>query len=188
VVKALDKVRLRYVIVGGVAVIVHGRPRTTTDLDLIVENDRERLAKFLSELKTQQFEVLDQQVKAGLAEGANISIFVKSSLLRIDLTVAMKRDELEALDSAIQTHFEDMILNLASIDQVLYGKLLYLGDIEDVPEEELLEYNDVLDFLAIYLRNKDNINWDLLNRKATQQNLEKTLRCLQKLANKIELF
>lgn len=186
--KALDKVRLRYVIVGGVAVIVHGRPRTTTDLDLIIENDLEKLSKFLSELKNQQFEVLDQQVKAGLAEGANISIFVKNSLLRIDLTVAKKQDELDAIESAVQTTFEDMVLKLASINQVLYGKLLYLGDIEDVPEEDLLEYNDVLDFLAIYLRNKDNMNWDLLALKARQQHLEKTLHRLQKLANKIELF
>ncbi|OLS12669.1 MAG: hypothetical protein RBG13Loki_3748 [Promethearchaeota archaeon CR_4] len=185
---ALDKTRLRYVIVGGVAVIAYGRPRTTTDLDLIVEKNPEKLAEFLRELKTQQFEVLDQQVKAGLVEGGNISIFVKHSLLRIDLTVATKQDQIEALDSAIRYTFENVILKVAPIDQVLYGKILYLGDIEGIPEEELLEYNDVLDFLAIYLRNKDKLDMDLFKAKVTRQNLAKTWFRLQKLANKIELI
>ncbi len=147
-----------------------------------------KLGKFFDELKIQGFEVLDQQLKMGLAEGANISIFVKNSLLRIDLTIAKKPDELDALNSAILTKFEDTHLNLASVDQVLYGKVLYLGDVEEVPDEELLEYNDVLDFLAIYLRNKNNLDWNLLKAKVASKNLVKTLLRLKKLADKFELF
>ena len=43
VLAALEGARVRYLIVGGVAVVLHGRLRTTADLDLWIELERENL-------------------------------------------------------------------------------------------------------------------------------------------------
>ena len=46
-VKTLNKHRLKYLVVGGIAVNLHGLNRLTRDLDLMIDINEENLAKFI---------------------------------------------------------------------------------------------------------------------------------------------
>jgi predicted nucleotidyltransferase len=50
--KALNKAKVKYVVAGGVAVVLHGYMRATADLDLIVLLEEENLSRFYDALKT----------------------------------------------------------------------------------------------------------------------------------------
>lgn len=50
VVRALDAARVRYLIVGGVAVVAHGFVRFTADLDLVLDPDRAALDRAVNAL------------------------------------------------------------------------------------------------------------------------------------------
>ena len=50
--KALNKAKVKYVIAGGVAVVLHGFMRMTNDLDLIVFLQEQNLGKFFDALKS----------------------------------------------------------------------------------------------------------------------------------------
>lgn len=50
--KALNKAKVKYVVVGGTAVILHGYPRFTNDLDLIVFLEDGNLEKFFDTLQS----------------------------------------------------------------------------------------------------------------------------------------
>jgi hypothetical protein len=179
VAKILSEIELPYVIVGGYAAILRGVPRTTTDLDLIIANVPGKIPLFLDELKNNKFEVLDNQVEMAFAEGANASIYDTESALRIDLKIATKRDELEVLNSAVEEIYEEISIQVAPVEEILYGKLLYLGDISDIPDAELLEYSDVRDFVYIFRRQSDlDLEW--LTSKANERGLDRTLQRLIK--------
>lgn len=45
--RKLNKHRIRYLVAGGVAIVLHGVVRFTADLDLIVDLERENLIKFI---------------------------------------------------------------------------------------------------------------------------------------------
>jgi predicted nucleotidyltransferase len=47
VLRALDAASVRYVLVGGVAVILHGVPRTTADLDLVLDLAEDNMRRFV---------------------------------------------------------------------------------------------------------------------------------------------
>jgi len=49
--KALNKARVKYVVVGGTAVVLHGYMRLTNDLDLVVALEESNLEKFFNALK-----------------------------------------------------------------------------------------------------------------------------------------
>ena len=51
IIKAFNKARIKYVIVGGVAVNLHGYPRFTGDLDLLVLLDTKNLKKIDSVMR-----------------------------------------------------------------------------------------------------------------------------------------
>ncbi len=53
----LRQARLRYMIIGGIAVSVWGRPRTTLDIDLAVLTDREGLDRFGERAERQGFRI-----------------------------------------------------------------------------------------------------------------------------------
>ena len=48
---AFEKAKIRYLVVGGVAVVLHGFLRATADLDLIIALDPENVEKFLRLMK-----------------------------------------------------------------------------------------------------------------------------------------
>jgi len=50
--KALNKAKVKYVVAGGVAVVLHGFMRLTNDLDLIVFLQEDNLGKFFDALKS----------------------------------------------------------------------------------------------------------------------------------------
>ncbi|OLS12606.1 MAG: hypothetical protein RBG13Loki_3778 [Promethearchaeota archaeon CR_4] len=176
--RILDEIHLKYVIVGGFATILRGRPRTTTDLDLIIENNQEKIETFLEELKKQNFDMMENQFRMAIKEGTNISIFDNLSPLRVDLKVATKRDDITALTSAIKESYNGVIVQVASTEQILYGKVLYLGDISDIPDTELIEYQDVRDFINVFRQQRDQINLNVLKENAQKAGLTHTLEKL----------
>ena len=48
VLRALDAASIRFVLVGGVAVILHGVPRTTADLDLVIDLEQDNVRRFVA--------------------------------------------------------------------------------------------------------------------------------------------
>ncbi|TPW20855.1 MAG: hypothetical protein FD126_1271 [Elusimicrobia bacterium] len=53
--RALDKAEVRYLVVGGVAVVLHGFVRATADLDLIVDFEPTNLSRFLGLMKSRGY-------------------------------------------------------------------------------------------------------------------------------------
>lgn len=186
IITVLDQTQVKYVIVGGIALIIFGRARTTTDLDLIIENDEPKYWQLLQGLSQVDFEIMQEQARMALKEGSNLSIFDNRSFMRIDLKLAKSHDELGALNSAMNVNYHNLTLKVASLEQVLYGKIRYLGNLGGIPEEELLEYNDVLDFVVIYNLKKDDIDLEGLRRKVEAAGLLDTLTRVLKLATRIE--
>jgi len=167
--------KLRYVIVGGIAVIHYGHVRATQDINIIIEDDYSKISQFIGLLKTYEFDVLENQFKLAYQEKTNISIFDKNSFLRLDIKVADKKREHEVLNHAKKEKILGKDLFIAPLEYVLIGKLIFMGLIDDIPYSELLEYQDVVDFLTLFHANKETIDLTFLNNKAKQIGLKTTL-------------
>ncbi|HMF33513.1 MAG TPA: DUF6036 family nucleotidyltransferase [Candidatus Lokiarchaeia archaeon] len=182
----MEESGLKYVIVGGAAAILKGHSRTTMDVDFILEDDPPRISKLLNSLKKYNFKVPLELVKRNIAAGSNASIDDAKSILRLDLKLAHMPDEEEVLDDSNYEDLNGVQVRIASTKQVLYGKLLYLGTIDDVSDAELLEFNDVLDFLTILKLEATPADLEWLEYKADEKELSKELHRLLELAKKEE--
>lgn len=97
--KIFSEIQLDYVIVGGLAASIKGKARTTTDIDLILQNEPDKISKFIDKLKRHNFDVLDDQVRWAFEEGNNASIFDELSVMRLDIKIAKKKIDIEALNT-----------------------------------------------------------------------------------------
>jgi hypothetical protein len=183
VVVILDAIKLSYVIVGGFAAIMRSIPRTTMDLDIIIENDPVKISLFLNALKTNDFDVMDEQVKMAMNEGSSISIFDAHSPLRVDIKIARKTDDIDALKNGTWETYDDIKMRIASPELILFGKVLYIGDISTETDADLLEFNDVRDFINVYMHS-ENLNMGWLNAKVAKKRLTETYNRLMALATK----
>ncbi len=181
VVEGCESVGIDYVIVGGFVAILHGRMRTTTDVDLIVEEDRDKYEQFLKSLEEKGFDVMWEQGRQAFEDGTNFSIFDNRSVLRIDLKVARRTLEVSALEEAVTEEFEGMQIRRSSLESLLLGKLIYMGDLSDIPRHDLFEFTDVMDFIVVYNENTD-IDKEQLVQRARNRGLETRLELLLNLA------
>jgi len=173
--KIFSEIQLDYVIVGGLAAIIKGRARTTTDIDLIIENNPDKIAKFLDKLKENDFDVLYDQIRWAFKEGANASVFDNLSVMRLDIKIAKKSIDIDALNAGVIEKFNKMKIKIASVEYILLGKIWFLGNISDIPDSELLEYNDITDFLNVLAFNKESCDLDWLKEKVSLMKLTPTL-------------
>ncbi len=183
--KIISEIQLDYVIIGGLAAIIRGRARTTTDIDLILENNPEKISKFLEKLENNNFDVLHEQVQMAFKESTNASIFDKLSVMRLDIKIAKKPIDIEALNTGVIEHYNQMNLKIASVEYILLGKVWFLGDISDIPDSELLEYNDIIDFLNVFTNNKDSCDLNWLKKKVSLMKLSSTLDRLLDFSKKL---
>lgn len=176
--KIFKATKLKYVIVGGIALIHYGHIRATQDIDLIIEDDPSKFSQFLGLLRSYNFDAMDEQFKTAYQEHTNISIFDNESFLRLDIKVADKKRELDVLKNAINEKILGLELSIAPIEYVLIGKIIYMGKIDDIPDSELLEYQDIIDFLTIFHANREKVNLALISSKIEEIGLNSTLKRL----------
>lgn len=173
--KVLNATKLKYVIVGGIAVLHYGHLRTTEDIDLIIENNPSKISNFLNLLNAYNFDVMEEQIKKAYQEKTQFSIFDDKSFLRLDIKVAHKSRELDVLHNAKTKKIFNNYLSIAPLEYVLLGKIIYLGKIDDIPDSDLMEYQDIIDFLTLYHAHKKDVDMDLLKKKTEQMGLQTTL-------------
>lgn len=84
IVALLDAAGIPHMLAGSLASSVHGRPRTTQDVDLVIEADEERIAKFVASLSPDEW-----YADAGVARDA---VRRRSMFNVIDLVTGWKVD------------------------------------------------------------------------------------------------
>jgi predicted nucleotidyltransferase len=112
---------VRYVLIGGYAVMFHGRPRATKDLDLLVavdEGNRERLGKALREFGA----------PAGIVEAARMMtdkdvVYFGASPLRVDLLGSASGLDFDGVhERAIVASLDDVAVPVIGLDDLIVNK------------------------------------------------------------------
>lgn len=196
IIKVLEDNNIEYVIVGGIAAIIRGSARTTSDIDVIIAPQLSTGEKyfepefanfFIQIFRKAGFDVPENQLRIAFKEKSNLSLFGNTSIIRLDIKVATSSDEYEVLHTAEIEYISSLKFKIATVEQILYGKILYLGDVSDLKDEELLDFNDTKDFINVY-NNAEEIDKFWLERKAKDRNLIKTYRRLLRLSEKYTNF
>ena len=93
--RALNKGKIRYLVIGGVAVNLYGHMRATMDLDLLISLDPENRKKFLTLMKELKF----RSIKPSLARKLLLGEYPPKGIK----VVTFFRDEFELIDVFIQS-------------------------------------------------------------------------------------
>lgn len=110
--RALNENGVRYVLIGGFAVIAHGGARTTKDIDLLVDASRENMARVRSALQ-----ILEDKAVNDVADDdlTRYSVVRVADEIVVDLMArACGVDYADASRDAVEIRFDDVGIAVAS--------------------------------------------------------------------------
>ena len=154
VLAALDAANVRFVVVGGVAVVLHGHPRMTADLDLVIDLAVEPAARAITalvrlgmvpRLPVDPHQFADPEVRRAWAEERNLTVFTmldpREPLLEVDLftEAPLPFDELWEQSSIVQ--LKGQAVRVAAIDHLITMKKA-AGRPQDLADVAALEALD----------------------------------------------
>lgn len=158
---ALNQADVRYLIVGGVGVVLHGYLRTTADLDLVIQLDRENVLKTLRALDSVGYrpklpvrheQFADPQTRKSWIEDKGMLVFPlysdRDPLLGIDLFVREPFEFDAVYSRALQVPLDRTTAVVVALDDLIAMKEAAARprDIEDVEAlKALREANEVDD-------------------------------------------
>ena len=144
---ALEAADVRYVVVGGIAVILHGRARSTVDLDLVVDLAAEPARRAMDaltglglrpRLPVDAADFADEATRRDWAENRHMQVFSfydpANAFREIDVFVHYPVDMEELVAEAVVVELDGQRVTVASVRHLIQMKLAAgrPQDLEDV--------------------------------------------------------
>jgi hypothetical protein len=147
--KALNKANVRYIVVGGLATVLHGYARFTADIDLIIDLDHDEAKKCINELLKLGFEsrhpvdpqqFLDATIREQWSKDKNMIVFPlwipSDPLISIDLFINNPINFNEMWKRAKFANIGEQSIRIAAIPDLIKLKKLSnrTQDLEDIKQ------------------------------------------------------
>ncbi len=164
----LNSEGIDYVIVGGIAVIVYGNPRTTADIDLIVKLDEEGIEDFAEYLQGRGFLADIRDMRQAFKEKTHFSAEEKDSLFRLDIKGVYREKEKITLRNRKKVEYDGITMYVASPEDTIANKLYY-GSEQDVEDAE-----------SIYVRQEGGLDQEYLEERCEAVGVKEKLEKMKK--------
>ena len=160
----LNENEIDYVIVGGVAVMYHGVPRTTVDIDFIVQIEDEQISAFTDFLNSKGFAASETNLRAAFNENSHCTSFFKDTLLRLDIQGVNSEFDKMTLDRAILVDLFGTFVRIGSAEDTLVNKILFQGE------------QDLRDALGIFTRNHEKLDFDYIQATSRMLGIQDSMK------------
>jgi hypothetical protein len=131
--RAAREAGVPYALVGGFAVSAWGQPRTTSDVDALVDLAEGRVEAFTRALIQEGLNVTEDDFRDVLREGGHVTIFDPGSSFHVDAKLCKTPGERDQVSQAAEVPFHGAKLRFARPEDTVAYKLLY-GTPQDVAD------------------------------------------------------
>lgn len=132
--RGLDSLGIPYMLIDGQAVLVHGEPRLTRDVDVTLGAGPEKLPVILDWVGSSGWQVLIESPHDFVARTLVLPCLEPASGIRVDLIFSFSAYELQAIQRARQITVGKTAVRFASAEDLIIHKLVAgrPRDLEDV--------------------------------------------------------
>lgn len=173
----LESAGIGYMLVGSLASSFHGEPRSTRDIDIVIDPSAESLNRFLREVMLDDFYVDGASASEALASRTQFNIIDPSSGWKIDLIIRKDRPfSRQELGRRLAVRVLDVDTHVATAEDTIVAKLEWARSGES--EQQL---RDVVSILAA---SRDALDRTYLATWITALGLEQLWERAQQLAGR----
>lgn len=163
----LKKNSIGYVIVGGFAVLFYGNPRTTMDIDYVIQLEDENIPVLVKFLQENGFHADEYDMRAALKEKSHCTVEDKETMFRLDIKGVYTEMDGRALQNKRKVDLNDIAIWIASPEDTIVNKLVFARE------------QDIKDALGILVRQYDALDIGYLENTAKKIGVYDSLRELR---------
>lgn len=169
--KILENLKIDYCITDGYAVSVWGRPRSTFDIDVIIQLKVEKVRPLVENLRRLSAAgyIEESTAKEAILKGGEFNFIHPETGLKIDFWAVKENDSIgkSELKRKINIRFDGQKIYFISPEDLILSKLRWFKMSESTRHLE-----DIKSILKI---SKEKIDWIYLKKEAKKQNVAKIL-------------
>jgi len=164
-ISTLNKLRIHYAFTEAFAVSYYGFPRISTDIDILIEKNKNKLLKLASQLPPSGYDVTKTDILSAIEECSHFPIFHKQRTAPyFDIKIACEQDETSAISNCRTINYHGVKCRIVSVEDLVIKKL---------------EWNDTKDVEIILIRAK-HLDMKKLEKMAKEKSVLKKLQELLK--------
>jgi hypothetical protein len=165
-ISSLNELQIAYAFTGAFAVSYYGHPRMSTDIDVLIENDKDKLFKLQRRLQISGYDATERDVQKAIEECSHFPVFHRERTFPyFDFKIACAEDDISAIQKSIALDYHGVKCQVVSVEDLIIKKL---------------EWNDLQDVEVMLIRHK-KIDMKRLEKEAKEKSV---LGKLQKLLRK----
>jgi hypothetical protein len=164
----LNKNSIDYVIVGGFVVLFYGNPRTTMDIDYVIQLEDENIPVLVKFLKENGFHADEYDMRAALKEKSHCTVEDKETMFRLDIKGVYSEMDERALRNKRKVDLNDIAIWIATPEDTIVNKLVFARE------------QDIKDALGILVRQYDTLDMDYLEKTTKSIGVNDILKDLKK--------
>lgn len=168
--RALREAGVDHVFVGSLAVAAFGVPRTTADVDVVVDCGEGDAPAMTEAFHRQDFQVSLEDLRDSITERTHCTVHDTLSVFHVDLAPVAGRADADALRHAVRVRWRGASIPVASPEDTIVMKLAYGSE------------QDVEDALGIYVRQRDRLDSTRMREVAQRQGVLQAFRDLERRA------
>ncbi|MBI2063398.1 MAG: nucleotidyltransferase [Candidatus Yanofskybacteria bacterium] len=138
----LNRLKIPYIITGGIAVVIWGRPRFTADIDVVIELLPEKLNKLAKELLAIDKDVYinEEAMRDALERHGEFNFIHPSTALKVDFWI-LKKDiySREQIKRRVSKKIGDKNIYFISPEDLILSKLLWYQKTQSTRQLEDIE-------------------------------------------------
>lgn len=118
---------------GGIAVVAWGEPRTTSDVDVLVDLDAGRIEALADAIEDEGLEVQARDLRIARQEGGHATVFTAEPGLHVDVRCVRDDDALTEIEDAVEVPLETGPIPVVRPEDLVAHKLAWGSprDLED---------------------------------------------------------
>jgi len=141
----------------------HGVPRTTVDIDFILQIEEDAIPPFVEFLESKGFAASVEDIQTALREKSHSTLFFRDSLLRLDIQGVYSEFDRLTLERAIPVNLFGTTIMIGSAEDTFVNKILFQGE------------QDLRDALGIFVRNHENLDLDYIHSTSSMLEIQDIL-------------
>jgi len=143
----LDAQEIPYMIIGGQAVLIYGRPRLTRDIDIILGVDTDKVALIEGIYKSLKLKPLAENPQDFARNTKVLPTEQPDSRVRVDFIFSFTPYEAQAIKNAKQVLIDDYPVTFASCEDIIVHKMVAGRAVDEEDVKSILAKNrDTIDF------------------------------------------
>jgi hypothetical protein len=150
--RSLDAAELPFMLIGGQAVLLHGEPRLTQDIDVTLGIGPRRLNEVLERCRELGLETLPEDVQRFVRRTFVLPVRDHDTGIRVDLIFSTTPYETEAIGRAVRVEVGGADVPFASAEDLIIHKLF------------AARARDVEDARGVVRRKGAELDWDYMRR------------------------